>query len=351
MPRKTNPNAMTTPAHDDHVADMMAALLPLHRAVTVEWLADAAATAAERGIGAPFAFVYFDTPDGRLELHAPASDLRRRSQQRASDAFGAALRQRIDPATSDSITTALEAGGPRLISGVELFVGRLEAAHAERARARLGVRNITVLPLETAGERIGALVLMLSRDVADGIQQLLADHVACAAVNLRNAQSAREQGVTDVVRSVFDQRKVETDLQRELARAERYRREVSIVVIQATNLRLLREQFGSFLADRLLQRLGEVLAENARNVDEIGAYRDSGYTMILTEAEPEAATVAARRLLALAAEARIDGNDVPGLELHLVAGWATCPVDGTTTDAMFLAAERRMYDVDQAQVA
>src|SRR5205085_1619449 len=95
-------------------------------------------------------------------------------------------------------------------------------------------------------------------------------------------------------------RKLETDLQRELGRAARYQRQVSIVVLEATNLGLLREQFGAFLTDRLLQRLGESLAQGARDVDTLGAYKASGYTMILAEAHTEGAGVAARRMLAKA---------------------------------------------------
>lgn len=327
----------------DPVATMMSALLPLHRAVTTEWLVDAAATAAERGLGAPFVLVYLEEQDGRLERRAPASDLRRRSLQRAVDAFGGRIVRKLDPVRSPAIAEALESHDAATISAAELFEGVDEAAISE-AQKQLGVARVAVVSLETAGERIGALVVMLAQDVDDALLKLLGDHLACAAVNLRNSQAAREHGVTDVVRSVFDARKMETDLQRELTRAQRHKREVSIVVIEATNLRLLREQFGRFLTDRLLQRLGESLAQHAREIDIIGAYKDSGYTMILAEAELEGAATAARRLLEAAQDVRLDGRDVPGLDLHLVAGWATCPADGVTTDSIFEAAERRMYD-------
>src|SRR5690242_15760747 len=83
---------------ETRVATMMAGLLPVHRAVTPEWLVDAASTAAERAFNAPFAFVYFEEQDGRFAYKAPVSDLRRRSLQRAIDAFGSTLRGKIDPA-------------------------------------------------------------------------------------------------------------------------------------------------------------------------------------------------------------------------------------------------------------
>ncbi len=348
-------NKDTSPASsgDDPIAMVMSSLLPIHRAMTIEWLVDAAATAAERGLNAPYTFVYLEGGDGRLGYRAPASDLRRRSVQRAIDAFGdGVLDGKLDPAAMPALAEALDARTPVAAPPAEVFRGRMDEETARAAQRALGVEVAAVIPLETAGERIGALVLLLPEAVNAERAKLLADHVACAAVNLRNAEAAREYGVTDIVRSVFDAKKLESDLQRELARAARYKREVSIVVIEATNLWLLRERFGRFLTERLLQRLGESLAQNARDIDTIGAYKESGYTMILAEAHSGGAAVAARRLLATAQETKLDGEDVPGLDLHLVVGWATYPVDGATTDLMFAVAERRMYSTEaQAQVA
>jgi diguanylate cyclase (GGDEF)-like protein len=122
-------------------------------------------------------------------------------------------------------------------------------------------------------------------------------------------------------------------------------------VIEVTNLLLLRERFGAFLTQRLYDRLGERLAQHSREIDVIGQYRASGYTMILSEAEPEGAQNAARRLLSLASEAKLDAEErVDGLELHLACGWASFPADGATTETLFAAAERRMYD-PKTQVA
>jgi diguanylate cyclase (GGDEF)-like protein len=330
---------------EDPVVGVMNALLPVHRALTIAWLADATATAAERALGAPFTFLFFEQPDGKLDARLPASDLRRRSLQRAIDALEyPALGQRLDPANLPALAEALEARHVTVVPPDALFgAGKTGAA---------GVRRVAVVPLETAGERLGAMLLLLGGEIDRERAQMLGEHVACAAVNLRTAEAARDRGVTDAVRSVFDARKLETDLQRELARAQRYKRQVAIVVIEATNLRLLREQFGRFLTDRLLQRMGETLAENARDVDILGAYKESGYTMILAEAQVEGAAIAARRMLATALQTRLEGKQVPGLELHLVAGWASCPQDGTTSDTLFAAAEQRMYDPQvQAQVA
>lgn len=350
MTPRTNKNP-DRPVYEDPVSMMMAMLLPIHAAATLDWLVDATATAAERTLSAPYAFVYLEEQDGRLERRQPASDLRRRSQQRAVDAFGRiALGVKLDPRDAPAIAEALDAGTPTTAAAAEVFRGLVGESAAQSAQRSLGVDAVSFVPLESAGERVGALLVMHAGQPDVEHVRLLADHVSCAAVNLRQTQAARESGVIDVARSVFDGRKIEADLQRELARAERYKRDISIAVIEATNLRLLRERFGAFLAERLLQRLGESLAQNARDIDVIGAFKESGYTMILTEASSEGAESAARRLLAIAKEAAAGDGSVPGLELHLATGWATAPADGVTTDAVFAAAERRMYG-PESQVA
>ena len=340
-----------TAAGLDPTATMMAALLPLHTAVTPEWLVDAAATACERALNAAFSFVLFQEGD-LLEYRGPASDVRRRSIQRATDALGEPFRRKLKASVLPSLAAALETGQPTQEPLADFFSPLLGKEPARTAQIRLGVEFAAATPLDCAGQRVGALVVLSHRPVAEQHLKLLGEHIAAAAVNLRQSSAVREQAVmVDVARSVFDARKLETELQRELTRSTRYKREVSIVVIEATNLRLLTERFGEFLVQRFVQRLGEALAQHSRDIDVIGAYKDSGYVMVLSEAGAEGAGLAAQRLLAHAQEVELDGDRVPGLELHLAAGHASSPADGTTTDALYAAAERRMYDSPSTQVA
>ncbi|HEY8173603.1 MAG TPA: diguanylate cyclase [Dehalococcoidia bacterium] len=336
----------------DPISTIMSSLLTVHTAQSLEWLVDAAATAAERALGASFTYVFFEDSEGRLEHKAPASDVRRRSQQVLNDAAGQELfRRKLDPSDLPGLAEALDATEPVHITTAELLAPIAGAKAAAAAQRAPGAEHACIVAMETAGERIGALLALSHAEINVEHARLLGEHVAVAAANLRQTNAAREQGEIDIVRSVFDARKLESELQRELARAERYHREVSIIVIEATNLRLLREQFGRFLTERLLQRLGEVLAAHARDIDIIGAYKESGYSMVATEAGSESAVRVAERLLAAAAAVQLEGEDVPGLELHLVAGWSTSPSDGQTTEAMFAAVERRMYGAESTQVA
>jgi len=325
---------------------MMALLLPVHAAANIDWLADATATAAERTLAAAHTLLFLEREDGTLAYCRPVSDLRRRSVQRALDALGLPPSgASIDPSTAAGIAEALDADAPVIGAAPEALRGMASHDALASAQQDLGIEAVAVAKVESAGERLGALMLLLAGRASPEQVRLLASHVACAAVNLRQATTPVEE-VANIVRTVFDARKTEAELQRELTRAERYQREASICVIEATNLRLLREQFGPDLVDAAYERVGQSLAQYSRDIDVIGQYKQSGYTMVLSEATAEGAVLATKRLLGIAREAA--PGDVPGLELHFAAGWATCPIDGRTAEALFAATERRMYDPKSA---
>jgi hypothetical protein len=73
--------------------------------------------------------------------------------------------------------------------------------------------------------------------------------------------------------------------------------------------------------------------------------------MVLAEAAPSGVEAAAQRLVAAAASVKLDGTPIPGLELHLAVGYATAPSDGVTTEALYAAAQRRMYGDAARRVA
>lgn len=326
----------------DGIDRIMQALLAVHAASTPGVLADAAADAVEIAVGAVAAFVMFEDEEGRLLALQPASEGRRHEHQRAHDAIAGVLRGTIDPATLPALADALDGGAAVQAPVAEMFAPALDDATAAPALVH-GAAVVAAVPLVAAGERAGALIVLLPAACDSRRLGLVAGHIATAVASLRRSPVVAEAALpADIARSVFDARKLETELQRELARAERYRRDTSIVVIEATNLRLLREQFGERFPDQLVDRVGEALARDAREIDLIGVYKETGFAMVLTEATRDGARGAADRLLDVARSAGRH-ESVPGLELHLVAGHATAPADGVTTEALFTVIERRMY--------
>jgi diguanylate cyclase (GGDEF)-like protein len=330
----------------------MTVLLALHASPTRAALADAVASAAEQIAGAPYAFIFFEGEDGSLVYQAPASETRRRSHKRAIDAAGQAIFSgAVDPRNVTALVEALDTGANVLVATRVVFAPLIDAQRGADIENALGVTQACVAAITGAGDRYGALVVFGGEATVESHVGLLAAHAGCVCVHLANAESAIDAATEGLVRTIFDERKLEAELQRELARAQRFGRDVSICVVEATNLGLLRERFGATLTEQLYERLGDELARHARDIDIIGAYRDSGYTMVLAEAAPAGVEAAAQRLARAAELVKLDGKPVPGLELHVAVGYATAPADGTAAAQLFSAAQRRMYDDAARRVA
>jgi diguanylate cyclase (GGDEF)-like protein len=330
----------------------MSSLLSLHSAATRGALADAVAIASEQINGTPYAFVFFERDDGSLAYQAPASETRRRSHRGAIEALGPALfSSGVDARDVAALAEALDSGAIVCAPVREVLTPLADESRGAVVESAIGVTHACAAAITGAGDRWGALLVLGDESMQESHVGLLAAHVGRACANLAVAETADDEPTGDVARSIFDARKVEAELGRELARSQRFGRSVSICVVEATNLRLLRERFGETLTEQLYERLGDVLSRHARDIDIMGAYRESGYTMVLAEASPAGVEAAAQRLAAAAADVRLDGKPVPGLELHLAVGHATAPEDGVTTDALFAAAQRRMYGDAARRVA
>jgi diguanylate cyclase (GGDEF)-like protein len=343
-------------AQADAIETAMTALLAVHTAPTRAALADAIAGAAEQIVGAPYAFMYFEREDGTLAYQAPASETRKRSHRRAIEAAGEALfGATIDPRDVAALAESLDTGTTVSTQARDLFTPLVDAGRGAALETALGVERGCAAAVNGAGDRYGAFVVLGSDTIAESHIGLLAAHAGCACMHLASAESAadaaRDAATEGLVRTIFDARKIESELQRELARSQRYGRDVSICLIETTNIGLLRERFGAALTQQLYERLGDELARHARDIDIIGAYRESGYTMVLAEAAPAGVEAAAHRLAAAAAAVELEGKPVPGLELHVAVGYATAPSDGASAEQLFAAAQRRMYGDAARRVA
>jgi diguanylate cyclase (GGDEF)-like protein len=325
---------------------LLEALLGVHSAQTRGWLADACATAAERGLGALYGLLYLLDASGRLCGVRPASSARRRglaALKLALEADPADLR--FDPQGVPLVRQALS--GDRLAVAAGLDQALILPQPSERiasAQRALGIDAAWLAPLHWDGDSSGLLLLLMpaNAQAAPALAELLARHAAVAFANLQEEERARRRGELDAVLWVYDERRFMEQLAQEVRRAERHKHPLSILLVRVENIEALRARYGRFLADWLLRQLAGRLADAMRDSDFLGAFREDGFAMILVEADAEAATRAADRLLA-----PLDGLDVhlpelSDLELRLDHATATLGPDGATADELVDVCEARL---------
>lgn len=324
------------------VSLLLEPLLGIHSAPTQGWLADAADTGAQRGLGALYALLYLQDATGQLAGERPASSERMRALARVHQALDTDLTTlRFSPSDLPAVAAALEDGRVRSVPNLnEALPLSKDAAQLFAPQRLLGIANCWLVPLLWNGERLGLLLLLMPGEPAATVleAELLGRHVAVALINLRRKESDRKHGQLDAARWVFDEARFLEELRQEVRRASRHERPLSIMVVRVHNLGDLRLRYGHFLAEQVLRQFGMQLMDGIRDTDFLGAFREDGFATILVEADEQGANRAKQRLLAHVQTISQPGLDLPNLHLELSCATATLPLDGETAEELADAA-------------
>jgi len=339
------------------VPPLLQPLLAVHSAPTQGWLVDGAATAAERGLGALYSLVFLLDSSGSLAGERPASSERMRAVAKLSQLLETNVASlKFDPQQVPAALSALEKG--HAVAVEELHEALLLPQAEKKLRAvqkQLGVAEVWLAPLHWSGESTGLVVLFMPADAPAPLAhaELLGQHVAVALAKLRAQEAGRKRGELDAVRWIYDEQRFEDQLYKEVRRALRHKRPLSILLIRLDNYHDLRARYGRFLAERLLRQVAGVLEDTMRDTDFLGAFKDNGFAAILIEADGEAAQRANARLSRGLSNVTLPHAQLPDLHLDLTCATATVPDDGETPQDLASAAEGRLAppETTQEQVA
>lgn len=116
---------------------------------------------------------------------------------------------------------------------------------------------------------------------------------------------------------------------------------VGVLRISVDDLDTISEEFGHDVGDELLSQFSDFVRTNTRPGDVFARISDSGFTLILRDADREQTTVIARRICAAVTEARtLNGH--PQLALSVTVGAAYSDAADSELSALIEEAERAM---------
>ncbi|MBI4610167.1 MAG: diguanylate cyclase [Candidatus Rokubacteria bacterium] len=131
---------------------------------------------------------------------------------------------------------------------------------------------------------------------------------------------------------------------RELPRAERYQRPLSLLMADVDHFKHYNDSFGHPAGDRLLRLVGRMVASQVRQVDFGARYGGDEFAVILPETSKAAACVAAERLrVAVEMHPFPRSQSQPLGKVTVSVGVATFPDDATTHEKLLEAADRALY--------
>jgi len=145
-----------------------------------------------------------------------------------------------------------------------------------------------------------------------------------------------EHSLTDQLTGLGNHRRLLEALRAEIARSDRTRRPVSILMIDIAGLKQINDRDGFAKGSRALVRVAEAIRESCRVTDLPARVGGDEFAIVLTEAQP----AGAEALLARIAQ-RLHGSDEKP-PVAITGGVAAYPADGGTPGKLLgVAADRR----------
>ncbi len=238
-------------------------------------------------------------------------------------------------------------------------------AAARDQRDTVGVRDAVTAELcQVTDANINEMCMLgiplVIEDKAEGILLLSAPHAGVftserrqlgrtlrtqATTALQNAllyDEIRRHAITDELTGLANRRQFFDRGEREVRRAERYGRELSLLMMDLDHFKQVNDTCGHVAGDAVLRCLGEILRAVLRETDLAARYGGEEFAVLLPETDLEGALRAAQRLTTRFAQAVKDDKDLPTVTISIGVA-ASNQIGLTTFDTLITAADSALY--------
>jgi diguanylate cyclase (GGDEF)-like protein/putative nucleotidyltransferase with HDIG domain len=171
----------------------------------------------------------------------------------------------------------------------------------------------------------------------------VSEQAAAVIYNSTRFEQTEHESHTDPLTALPNRRSLDRQFEAGLARAERSKSSVSVVVLDLDRLKEINDTYGHEAGDRALRAVGSTLRTTVRQNDLCARFAGDEFIVVLWDCSPEHE---GRRVLELqTAVGAYPFEPRPGVRvsLSISAGAARFPYDGVSFDELMAAADERMY--------
>lgn len=212
-----------------------------------------------------------------------------------------------------------------------------------------GVRDALIVRLNGTGRPRGVVALFNNRCgrlspvmPLPGLTVLL-QQSSRAIDNAMRYSTARNLANIDELTGLFNYRYLETALDREIKRAERYRSSLSVVFLDLDQFKDINDKHGHLVGSKVLKEVGLLIKSLVREVDTVIRYGGDEYTIILVESTNVGAARVAERIRGGVESHRFLTEEGYDIRITASLGYACYPDDSKTYAELLDMADQAMY--------
>jgi len=241
---------------------------------------------------------------------------------------------------------ALRLGSPH-------FVPREGAIRCRHAHEDAG--SYVCMPVQGQGRILGLLHIAVevsprsmrpARDIELRVRAMT-DRIGLALANLKIRETLREMALHDGLTGLYNRRYLDDALNRELHRAERSGKPVSLVMIDIDHFKRFNDKFGHDAGDLVLGTLGAAITKSIRPSDIACRYGGEELAIVLPEANLECARGRVEQLRLAIRDTNLihRGQTLPAPTASF--GVAVYPTNGMNPADLLKAADQALYRAKQ----
>jgi len=157
-------------------------------------------------------------------------------------------------------------------------------------------------------------------------------------------QHTKELSITDDLTGLYNRRYFNQRYEREVIRAKRYRRPLSIMMVDIDHFKSYNDVNGHLLGDETLKKVALILESNLRKADIVARYGGEEFVVILPEIDKSHADQVAEKVRRTVELKNFPKEQyLPNKNLTISIGLATLPDDSTNSRELIEFADRALY--------
>jgi diguanylate cyclase (GGDEF)-like protein len=287
----------------------------------------------------------FNATAGDITLHGLPEETRSVWQRRA-----------------DRFTGHIGANAPRLSRDVSARVAKtgkpivieIEKAGLTGPQLAPGIVRLAVIPLLARGRVSGVITLGCGPDscvmeIDPELLESIGKITGAAIENSRIYLRLKYVSDTDSLTGLYNYRFIMEKLDNELKRAARYKRSLSVMMLDIDNFKSLNDNYGHLFGDTVLKKTALALTAACRGTDFIGRYGGDEFIVVLPETEEAEASVVADRIRERVGCLSVKAPDTDDcVKVKAALGKSVFPLCGRTRKDLISAADKRLYEVKHA---
>ncbi len=208
-------------------------------------------------------------------------------------------------------------------------------------------RSFLCIPFVLKGETLGGVVITSRNTNAFSPYEIKILWVLCnqASILISNSmlyERMEQLATIDGLTGLMNHRQFQEAFIRELARADRYRENLSVGMVDIDNFKKINDTFGHLVGDEILKNISRILVESLRSVDICARYGGEEFVFLLPNTDEENARKVAERVRGKVSSSIFTFNDSK-IKVTVSIGISTFPGDGRKREELLEKADEAMY--------